>query len=45
MTDADTAGGSPRAADAPRAPEAHVMVVDDDERIRALLRRFLGRSG
>ncbi len=29
----------------PLAPDAHVLVVDDDERIRALLRRFLFRNG
>lgn len=27
------------------APETHLLVVDDDERIRTLLRRFLMRSG
>ena len=27
------------------APSAHILVVDDDERIRSLLRRFLMRSG
>ncbi|MDS9466640.1 response regulator [Paracoccus sp. MBLB3053] len=26
-------------------PQAHILVVDDDERIRSLLRRFLVRSG
>jgi two-component system phosphate regulon response regulator OmpR len=33
-------------SDAPvEAPEAHILVVDDDERIRGLLRRYLARSG
>ena len=27
------------------APDAHLLIVDDDERIRSLLRRFLVRSG
>ncbi len=27
------------------APQAHVLVVDDDERIRALLRKYLARNG
>lgn len=47
MSDLDAAGDTPppRAAEPPRPPEAHVMVVDDDERIRSLLRRFLVRSG
>ncbi|WP_134725173.1 response regulator [Paracoccus luteus] len=27
------------------APDAHILVVDDDERIRTLLRRFLMRNG
>ena len=26
-------------------PEAHLLVVDDDERIRTLLRRYLMRHG
>ena len=26
-------------------PEAHILVVDDDERIRTLLKRYLARSG
>lgn len=29
----------------PDLPSAHILVVDDDERIRSLLRRFLMRSG
>ena len=29
----------------PDQPSAHILVVDDDERIRSLLRRFLMRSG
>ena len=29
----------------PPPPQAHVLLVDDDERIRALLQRFLVRSG
>ncbi|MBV0892479.1 response regulator [Paracoccus sp. Z118] len=33
------------ASGAAAAPEAHILVVDDDERIRSLLRRFLVRSG
>ena len=27
------------------APDCHILIVDDDERIRALLRRFLERNG
>ena len=27
------------------APQAHVLVVDDDARIRELLRKFLARNG
>ncbi|PQO22716.1 DNA-binding response regulator [Rhodobacteraceae bacterium WD3A24] len=30
---------------APAPAEAHILLVDDDERIRALLRRFLARQG
>lgn len=30
---------------APAHPEAHLLIVDDDERIRSLLRRFLVRHG
>lgn len=30
---------------APAQAEAHILLVDDDERIRALLRRFLARQG
>ena len=26
-------------------PAAHILIVDDDERIRSLLRRFLMRNG
>lgn len=37
-TRTDTAGPS-------TPPDAHVLVVDDDERIRTLLRRFLMRNG
>ncbi|MEL6680285.1 MAG: response regulator [Pseudomonadota bacterium] len=29
----------------PEAPEAHILVVDDDERIRTLLRKFLTNQG
>jgi two-component system phosphate regulon response regulator OmpR len=29
----------------PEAPEAHILVVDDDARIRELLRRYLARAG
>ncbi len=32
-------------ADAPAAPEAHLLIVDDDERIRALLQKYLIRQG
>jgi len=31
--------------DAPLPPEAHLLIVDDDERIRALLQRYLIRQG
>ena len=31
--------------DAPLPPEAHLLVVDDDERIRALLQKYLIRQG
>ena len=27
------------------APDAHLLIVDDDERIRDLLKRFLMRAG
>ena len=30
---------------APPAPEAHLLIVDDDERIRSLLRKYLIRQG
>ena len=33
------------AAEAGADPEAHLLVVDDDERIRTLLRRYLQRNG
>ena len=33
------------AAAAPAAPEAHLLIVDDDERIRGLLQKFLIRNG
>lgn len=29
----------------PELPEAHVLVVDDDERIRGLIQKFLARNG
>ncbi|WP_209427229.1 response regulator transcription factor [Pararhodobacter sp. SW119] len=29
----------------PAAPEAHLLIVDDDERIRALLKKYLVRQG
>jgi two-component system, OmpR family, phosphate regulon response regulator OmpR len=32
-------------AAAPAQPEAHLLIVDDDERIRALLKRYLVRQG
>jgi len=43
-------GVAPRAAPeaplrAPEPAEAHLLIVDDDERIRALLRKFLMRQG
>ena len=33
------------ASDAPAIPDTHVLIVDDDERIRLLLGRFLRKSG
>ena len=30
---------------APADPQAHVLVVDDDDRLRALLQKFLSRNG
>ena len=32
-------------AESPQAPQAHVLLVDDDERIRGLLQKFLRRHG
>lgn len=32
-------------SDAPGSPEAHLLVVDDDTRIRTLLQRFLSENG
>ncbi|NNU78848.1 response regulator [Halovulum dunhuangense] len=29
----------------PKLPEAHILIVDDDERIRDLLKKFLSRNG
>ncbi len=38
-------GPAGRNGDGAETPAAHILVVDDDERIRTLLTRFLARSG
>ena len=37
--------GNDAGPDAPPAPDAHLLIVDDDDRIRALLQKYLMRQG
>ena len=45
MTADATEPEAPAAVSTDAGPDAHILVVDDDERIRTLLKRYLTRSG